>query len=210
MKHVPQVLTIGHSNHPFPDFLALVKASGVDVIVDVRSSPFSRTNPQYNRRSLARMLRANGIRYLFLGNELGARPSDPSCFVNGRVSYSLLARTDAYERGIARVRKGATVCRLALMCAEKEPLNCHRTILVARSLEEGGIVVKHILANGHLESHSDTMRRLITHLRLDPLEQDDLFRPQSERIAEAYRIQSTRIAFVNKRSKSAKPRGKMG
>ena len=210
MEHLPQVLTIGHSNHSFPDFLALVKANHVEVIVDVRSSPFSRRNPQYNGRTLARMLRANGIRYLFLGHELGARPRNPSCYVNGRVSYSFLARTDLYDEGIARVRRGATVCRLALMCAEKEPLNCHRTILVARSLEESGVGVQHILADGRLEPHSDTMRRLITHLRLDPSEQDDLFRPQSERLAEAYRIQSNRIAFVSNRHKAGTSRREVG
>src|SRR6185503_20999401 len=96
-----------------------------------------------------------GIAYIYLGKELGARTDDRSCYENGRVQYARLARTDLFRSGIERVRTGARTHSVALMCAEKEPLECHRTLLVTRALEREGEVVSHIHADGRLESHPD-------------------------------------------------------
>jgi uncharacterized protein (DUF488 family) len=151
------VLTIGHSTHPLETFVALLHRHRVAALADVRSAPYSRFNPQFNKDVLEKSLAVHGIRYVFLGHELGARSDDPSCYVNGRVQYARLASTDSFKSGIERVVRGANDFRLALMCAEKEPLECHRALLVARALAEIGIVVQHILPDGRLESHEAAM-----------------------------------------------------
>ena len=190
-----RVLTIGHSTHSFGAFLALLQRHEARELADVRSIPFSRMNPQFNREALEQNLVAQGIRYVFCGYELGARPSDPSCCVDGRVRYELLERSAAFREGIDRLGRRAERNRLALMCSEKEPLVCHRAILVARAFVAGGFEVAHILASGRLESHNATLSRLMRHLRLAPLEQPELFRSRSQRVAEAYQLQAERIAF---------------
>jgi uncharacterized protein (DUF488 family) len=129
---------------------------------------------------------------VFLGKELGARSDDKGCYQNGRVQYNLLAQTDLFRHGIDRVTKGARTHRVALMCAEKEPLDCHRTILVARSLYEHGLAVKHILADGRLEDHADTIERLIATQRVGGV---DMFRDKEAVITDAYNRQGEAIAY---------------
>ena len=181
-----QVLTVGHSNHSLEAFLALLARHGVTALGDVRSAPRSRFNPHFNRKALSASLSANGIAYVWLGRELGGRPDDPACYEDGAVRYDRLAQTPLYREGIGRVLRGSREHRLALMCAERDPLHCHRALLVSRSLEELGLEVAHILADGGLESHESLMDRLLAARRPD----DGLFaRPQSraERIAGATR-----------------------
>jgi len=189
------VLTIGHSTHSLEAFLALLRRHGVTALVDVRSAPYSRLNPHFNRESLEQSLKAHGITYVFLGPALGARSHDPSCYENGRVQYARLARTELFRSGLERVVHGANEYRVALMCAEKEPLECHRTLLVARTLAERGVVVGHILPDGGLESHEATMERL---LDVVGLPHRDLFRSRDELIAEALVRQEERVAYVDK------------
>jgi uncharacterized protein (DUF488 family) len=153
------VLTIGHSTHSLEAFVALLRQHSVTALADVRSAPFSRFNPQFNKEALDRGLEAHGIKYLFLGRELGARSDDRSCYENGRVQYARLARTEAFRNGIERIIRGTGEHRIALMCAEKEPLKCHRALLVARALAARGVGVEHILPDGRLESHRATMDR---------------------------------------------------
>ncbi len=188
------VLTIGHSTHSLEAFLALLQQHDVTALADVRSAPYSRFNPQFNRDAIEQGLIARGIKYVFLGRELGARSDDRSCYENGRVQYSLLARTDLFRTGIERVVRGASDHRVVLMCAEKEPLECHRALLVARALTDLGIVVQHILANGRLESHEATMERL---LDVVGLPHRDLFRSEDELIEEALVRQEERVAYVD-------------
>ena len=188
------IYTVGHSNHTSEAFVTLLRTRGVTALADVRSAPYSRFNPQFNRETLARALEAQGIRYVFLGRELGARPDDPGCYEEGRVRYARLARTALFRRGLDRVADGARRHRLALMCAEKEPLDCHRTILVARELVRRGIDVAHILADGRIEPHDDTVERLLARRRLA---EPDLFASRAERIERAYDAQAERIAWVD-------------
>ncbi|MSO94039.1 MAG: DUF488 domain-containing protein [Rhodospirillales bacterium] len=155
------VFTIGHSNHPAEAFAALLKRQGIEVLADVRSIPSSRRNPQFNRKALADDLGRRGIAYLFLGKELGAKAPDPSCYRDGRVSYDLIAARPEFRVGLDRVLAEASAHRVALMCAEKEPLDCHRTILVSRHLKKHGARVRHILADGRIEEHADTERRIL-------------------------------------------------
>src|SRR5581483_4792035 len=153
------IYTIGHSTHSIEHIISLLKKSSITAVCDVRSKPYSRTNPQFNRDVISIALRNAGIVYVFLGEELGARTHDKNCYCDGQVQYDRLAKTDFFERGLRRVRDGARSYRLALMCAEKEPLECHRTILVSRSLVERGMCVRHILSDGRLEEHEQTLER---------------------------------------------------
>jgi uncharacterized protein (DUF488 family) len=188
------VFTIGHSTHSAEAFLALLRQHGVEAVADVRSSPFSRFNPQFNREALEPFLKANGIRYVFLGKELGARSEDRSCYLDGRVQYARLAQTPLFQGGLDRVLQGAAKYRVALMCAEKEPLECHRTLLVAKALAERGQPVAHIHADGHLETHEAAMDRL---LGVTGLPKEDLFRSRQELLAEALARQEQQVAYVD-------------
>lgn len=153
------IYTIGHSSHPIDKFIELLKQHDITLVVDVRSAPHSRYNPQFNREVLAAALANEGIKYLFLGKELGARPQDPNCYKEGRVDFGQLAGRPEFKTGLERVRAEAKTCRLAVMCAEKDPLDCHRTILVCRHLR-ASVGIKHILADGSIEDHAQTEARL--------------------------------------------------
>lgn len=191
------VLTIGHSNHSLETLVALLRRHSVTALADVRSVPYSRFCPQFNKTQLRQSIKENGIKYVFLGQELGARSDNPACYFNGRVQYTRLACTALFKAGIERVVNGAEKHRIALMCAEREPLECHRTLLIARALVERGIQVEHILPNGRLEAHSDTMTRL---LGIVGLPDSDLFRSRDELISEALAKQEDRIAYVDEDS----------
>lgn len=191
-----RVLTIGHSTHTLEAFVALLKQHGVTALADVRSAPFSRFNPQFNKDALEADLKAHGIKYVFLGRELGARSDDQSCYENGRVQYERLARTELFHSGLERVVRGAQEHTIALMCAEKEPLDCHRTLLVARALDDLGVPVEHILVDGRLESHGDAMLRL---LDVVGLPREDLLQSRQELIDQALTRQEERVAYVDEK-----------
>ncbi len=190
------IYTVGHSNHPIDRFLGLLLPHGISALADVRSTPYSRFNPQFRREKLQASLAEAGIDYVFLGEELGARSSDPACYdAGGKVSYSRLARTPLFRKGIDRLKNGMTTHRVVIMCAEREPLECHRTILVGRELARDGIAVTHILADGSLESHEHAMERLATGLGLTGA---DLFGGWMECLERAYDLQAGKIAYVRK------------
>ena len=192
------VLTVGHSNHPLEKFVSLLKQHDVATLADVRSAPYSRFNPQFNRRALNSALQSHGIAYRFMGHALGGRPEDRSCYEEGRVRYDRLARTSLYREGIDRVVAAARDERIALMCAEREPLDCHRTLLVGRSLAERGVAVTHILADGALEPHADTMDRLLDSVKLP---RGDLLHSKEELIEQALALKEGRIAYSDRASR---------
>lgn len=188
------IYTVGHSTHTIERFLDLLEQNGVTAIADVRSNPFSRHNPQFNKDALQAELRKRGIAYVFVGKGLGARSDDPSCYEGGRVRYDRLAKTSVFKDGIERVLSGAQKYRIALMCAEKEPLDCHRTLLVSRALEQHGVSIVHILADGSTEAHPQTMSRL---LDLVGLPQVDMFRSHDELVAAACELREQKVAYVD-------------
>lgn len=189
------VLTIGHSTHAIEAFIALLRRHHVGAVADVRSAPYSRFNPQFNREPFAEALGAEGIRYVYLGNALGGRSEDPACYEDGRIRYDRVAATESFRSGLARVVRGAARYRVALMCAEKEPIECHRTLLVSRALvDEQGVDVAHIHADGRLEPHGEAMNRLLDILGLP---REDLYRTREELIATAVARQSERVAYVD-------------
>ncbi len=186
------VLTIGHSNHAPEAFLALLKRHGVDVIVDVRSAPYSRYLPHFNKEHLAKTLNESGIRYVFRGKDLGGQPAERAFYdEDGRIRYDEVARTPAYGEGMDFIVDGADECRIALMCSEKEPLDCHRTLMVSQSLAQRGVAVAHIHADGSVESHEEAIDRLLHQLNLPP--NGDLFRSREEVIEDAISRQAQKV-----------------
>jgi uncharacterized protein (DUF488 family) len=156
-SNLHMLYTIGHSNHLISTFIELLKQHHISALADVRSHPVSRYAPQYSRNNLQQSLQEAGITYVFLGKELGARSNNPDCYIDGpkgkTVSYALLAQQPIFHEGLERVKKGMEKYRVALMCAEKDPMNCHRALLVSHELFKSGIEISHILADGSLESH---------------------------------------------------------
>jgi uncharacterized protein (DUF488 family) len=187
------VFTIGHSNHALSRFLHLLRQPGVTAVADVRSAPYSRRNPHFDREALQEALHRHGVAYAFLGRELGARPEAEACYEHGHVSFARLAETEAFRAGLERVLRGSERHRIALLCAEAEPLHCHRAILVARPLVQRGARVLHVLGDGRLEAHEETERRL---LALAHLAQEELFETPAHRLERAYARQAERIAWA--------------
>ena len=191
-----ELFSIGHSTHTVETFVSFLKRYGVAEVADVRSTPYSRFNPQFNRDSLADSLASHGIEYVFLGRELGGRPDDPACYENGRVRYDRVAATPAFQRGLDRVMQDAGARGVAIMCAEKEPLECHRTLLVAQALESRSVSVEHILADGRLEPHAAAMDRLL--VMHGDVPQRELFGQHGDRIKRAIAWQVERMGARKK------------
>ena len=197
----PALYTIGHSNHEFPAFAELLRQHDIAAVVDVRSSPYSRFHSQFNREPLAAALADEGIDYLFLGEELGARRSEPQCYVENRVRYDLVGQLPLFLQGLGRLREEVARRRVALMCAEKDPLTCHRTILVCRNLRSE-LTICHILEDGRLESHEEAEDRLLKRLKLPP---GDMFDSKETFIEEAYNRQGDKMAFSDAAQEQSQP-----
>ncbi len=187
--------TIGHSNHPVDHFLHLLSLHQVSAVADVRSMPFSRYTPQFNQGPLQKVLRGAGREYVFLGKELGARSEDPACYKDGKLQFGLVAQTGLFQNGLARILKGMETYRIALLCAEKDPITCHRMILVCRNLRLHIPVIRHILEDGRAEENPQAERRLRQSLGI---QENHLFATLEELTEEAYDIQGMRIAHEEK------------
>ena len=167
MNERPEILTLGHSNHSLDRFISLLRQHRVTAVADVRSTPYSRRSPQFNRESLKEALQRCHIAYSFLGAELGGRPADASCYdAEGRVRYEVVRRTARFRQGVERVMGGAMHYRVAVMCSEHDPTECHRTILVAPALQGEGATVQNILRDGALEPYHRSIERLAEARRL--------------------------------------------
>ncbi len=188
------LFTAGHSNHPWDYFLELLRRHRITLICDARSSPYSRRHPQYRREALQKNLAQARIHYRFMGDALGARTRDASCYQDGGVVYSRLAATTAFRRGLAELITYAGSERAALLCAERDPITCHRMILVTRQLRDGALPIQHILADGALETNAAAEERLLREYGAG----DDLFTTATARIEAAYDWQSRRIAYERK------------
>lgn len=216
-----KLYTIGHSNHDIDTFIAMLKQHGVTALADVRSTPYSRYLPHFCQKPLKTALEQAAIRYVFLGRELGARPADESCYVDGKALYERIAATDAFAKGIDRVMTGTQRFDIALMCAEKDPVTCHRAVLVCQHLKPFSLQINHILSHGELESHQHLEKRMLKlnglsdalNSPIEPTEpaQLTLFgnaaspapsttlletRSLDNAIQEAYKRQGDRIAYV--------------
>jgi uncharacterized protein (DUF488 family) len=188
-----ELFTIGHSVHTVEHFVELLKRHDITALCDVRSSPYSRFSPQFNREALKDEMALQHIFYIYLGAELGPRSSDPTCYINGKVQYNRLAAKETFQQGLSRLRKGMATHRIILMCAEKDPLTCHRMLLICRHMRGVDIAIRHVLEDGTLEENRDTERRLMTLLKIDS---EDLFSTEAEQIERAYDIQGGKVAYI--------------
>jgi len=149
-----ELFTIGHSNHPLRRFMELLALHAIQALCDVRSTPYSRFNPQFNRESLATALGEGRIAYLYLGEELGGKPREPDYPTDEKARFARIAESQRFRAGLERLLAEAAARRTAMMCAEKDPARCHRGLLICPNLPEG-VMVRHILADGSLVDQRD-------------------------------------------------------
>jgi len=190
------LFTIGHSNHTLGRFLELLGSQGVEAVIDIRSAPYSRYCPQYNKEVLEKSIKSRGMEYIFLGRELGGKRNEESCYVDGKIKFELIAKLPIFQVGLERVIQEAEKQKVALMCAESEPLDCHRTILVCRQLKKinPDLQITHILSDGTIELHEKTLQRLVRLHKLEP----ELFGELSSNsylIEKAYALQEEKMAY---------------
>ena len=183
-----RLFTVGHSNLDPADFVALLAGAGVTAVADVRSSPFSRRLPHFNRQPLEALLRHHGLAYAFLGAQLGGRPDDPALYhPEGWADYERIRATPAFQKGLARLLQGAERYRVALLCAEEGPLDCHRGLMITPALKERGAAPLHVRRGGRLETTAQFEQRLQDATGLGAL--------FPETLAEAYRVMNRKRAF---------------
>jgi len=191
------LFTIGYSGRSIDNFITLLERHKITALCDVRSVPYSGRNRQFNRETLKKVLKSHNIEYIFLGEELGARPKDPSCYVDGKALYQKIADSTLFKNGLERISVGMQKDYiLALMCAEKDPMACHRSILICRNLRNRLIDIHHIIDHDATETQADLEKRLIAQLKLYP----DLFKDVDPNalIERAYEVQGNRMAYVEK------------
>ena len=150
------VWTIGHSTHPVDALVGLLRGERIEVLADVRSRPYSRHNPQFRKEKLRASVEQAGLRYVFLGAELGGRPPEPGFYdAKGHARYDLVAETERFRGGLKRLLTGAAAYRVAIMCSEEDPARCHRRLLVTRALAGRGVEVRHIRGNGSVLTEAE-------------------------------------------------------
>lgn len=153
-EHLP-IYTIGYGNRSLAEFLALLQRYEIRYLVDIRSQPYSRFHPDYSKAALEGAIKQQGLRYVFMGEALGGRPQDATCYVNGKVDYAILRTRPFYQQGIQRLRTAwEKQTSMALMCSEQKPHECHRGKLIGNTLSELGIEVAHIDETGQLKSQA--------------------------------------------------------
>jgi uncharacterized protein (DUF488 family) len=191
------LLTIGHSNLELPDFLQVLENHGIKILCDVRSRPGSYRFPQFNREPLEECLRTAGIRYEFCGELLGGRPEDPRAyFSDGRVNYEQRRKARDFQAEIERVLKLSEASKVALMCAEEDPLQCHRFLMICPALVESGTAPVHIRRGGELESQREAEDRLLKLHDLEAFTGNSLFPfERDSAVADALRLQAKDFAF---------------
>jgi len=192
MDKAVEILTIGHSTLPYDQFLTMLQNASVTAIADVRTSPYSKRFPHFNREALKPELLKSGIAYVFLGYELGGRPRDKALYCDGVADYEKMAETKAFADGINRLMDGAERFKVAMMCTEKDPLDCHRCLLVSRVLSERCVIVRHLLHGGLILGHNEIEAKLVELLKKKGIKQSD-YTP--ENIALGYRARAMKVAY---------------
>jgi len=203
----PIIYTVGHSTHPIGYFLGLLKHYGVNCVVDVRSIPASRFNPQFNKKSLASSLQANSIDYLHFGEALGARQTDPLLLDDeGRVDFEKIRCTEKFEGAISRIWKGAhDGYSIVLMCSEAEPLSCHRFVMISQALKD--FEVRHILKDKSILSQEVLETQLIKKFS-NELSQTTFFgfnAGNAQNLASAYKMMNKIVGYIPHEHKKSHP-----
>lgn len=190
--------TIGHSNSTLDKLLSLLRLAGVNCIIDVRSTPASAYSPHFNKESLQRFLKANGILYGHLGEEFGARRADS--IIDGQVNFSKAVTTEAFQRGVERIRNGLSQgYNIAFMCSEAKPLECHRFSMISRYFVDNGYDVKHILHNETIVPHQVLEKAMIDeYIKKKKIKEIDLmfgeYDAETQR-DDAYKIKNKEVGY---------------
>ncbi len=152
------VYTIGYGSRTLDELISTLQSHGVEYLVDVRSSPYSKFKPEFTKDALSVSLPDRGISYVFMGDTLGGRPDDPGCYINGKVDYVKLGESASYRKGIERLHTGIDKgFTLVLMCSEGKPQECHRGKLIGQTLQDEGIEVRHIDEVGEIKSQVEVI-----------------------------------------------------
>ena len=164
MKHV--IYTIGHSNLELKHFIDLLHSNGIELLVDVRSSPYGKYVPHFNSSGLKRSLQKEGVDYKFLGDKIGCKPSSDEYYIDGKVIYPLIKTSEKYKKGIIELIKISKDYKTVIMCSEKDPMNCHRYHLITPSLTEKSLEVKHIIEAGIIKDNNkgDVQKSILDYL----------------------------------------------
>lgn len=198
-ENKPILFTIGHSTHSLDYFRELLNAYDVNCVVDVRQVASSTYNPQYNEKNLKPYLLQNGIVYVHMGTEFGARPRIPELLdTDGKVDFDKVRKSEMFLNGIVRLKKGLEKgYRIALMCSQSDPFDCHRFVLIAYYLVHHGFSVKHILKDKTCIDNTILEKQLLEKYR-KKLPRNDLFNPhigEQHQLEEAYRLRAKSIAY---------------
>jgi hypothetical protein len=212
-----RLFSIGHSNHELARFIQLLQGGAITAVADVRSSPFSQRYPQFNRPELERELAEHDITYVYLGGQLGGRPQRPSLYdQEGRVLYERVRATPEFRKGLERLSAGLEEYTIAMMCAEEDPLDCHRGLMIAPALVEQGIRPAHLRGDGSIETTAAMEERLLEVTKVGIGILDGLFaaalstEERRQYLAEAYRLAARRRAFRLREEPSSANPGDLG
>jgi uncharacterized protein (DUF488 family) len=191
------IFTVGHSSLEPEEFLALLARAKVENVADVRSRPQSARFPQFSQAVLENILRGENIAYTFFGEELGGRPDDPAAYYDdGRVNYLARRRSYAFQSGLERLLQLSQEKTVALLCAEEDPLECHRFLMISPELVAAGLPPVHIRKDGGLESQETAENRLLAAHGFSGVAANTLFpEARAEALAKAYELQAARAAF---------------
>ena len=191
-----EIYTIGHSNQSIEHFLELLATFRVSTVVDVRSGPYSKYSPHFDKKVLEVVLRNANINYVFLGKELGAQRPEDSCYIDGQAKYNLIAQLPIFQHGLEEVLHKCEHSKVALMCAESDPIKCHRTILICRELKKlhPELKITHIMGDGTSERQEASEKRLVNLHKLQPELFGDLT-SESSLVEKAYDLQAEKIAY---------------
>jgi uncharacterized protein (DUF488 family) len=194
---VHSLFTIGHSNHSIEAFVKLLRQNEVSAVADVRSRPRSFHHPQFSLPEFEEALRAAGMDYIFLGEELGGRPADTKYYrADGVVNYHLRRKAHDFESGLLRIVRELEKRAVALVCAEEDPITCHRFLLIGPALVAEGIEPKHIRKGGELESQRDAEDRMLRENHFEDVSSGSLFAfDRAGALEDAYDLQAGRCAF---------------
>ncbi len=197
LQNRKSLFTIGHSNLDWQSFVEALRQFQVGLLIDVRSRPQSYRFPHFSQTEFEQSLRESGIRYLFLGEELGGRPEDPEAYgLDGRVNYRVRRKSFGFQAGIRRVLSELEQNTLALMCAEEDPLTCHRFLMICPEVVALGVEPQHIRKGGILEKQREAEDRLLEAHHFADVTSDSLFpADRAAALEDAYTAQAEKCAF---------------
>lgn len=187
-----KIFTVGYSSFGVDSFVSTLKCYFVEVLFDVRSVPYSRAHPAFNKENIRFELSKNGIVYCFLGEHCGARVSDKALYSGNRVDFEKVAVSSVFRRGVGLILDKACNCNVAIMCAERDPISCHRMILISKALKKYEVEIFHILSEYEIEENAKAELRLLNAYNLDF---GLLSQPFSANLETAYAKQGQKIAF---------------